>query len=282
MPQQVQQQQGPPMMPPNTFWQQPPSQWQRQIGQGVDFFPQPPQNQQQPQGGQQQQQQMPQVVFFPPPPPPVQSQQMQQQSQEQQPQMPPQTQQFPQPQNLIPPEDRIQIEPPNQGGPKIQGVIAPEFRPWPEAAIAEPKQQSKEEKMSNEGPHGWTHQEQVAPAMMPPVAPEQQIPEFNPASFVLPRPVHAFGGPVNGVGSKGDDEWMIAQAPPAVDFPAVKLPLNDGHAMSQEQQGAVVDGPHAEAPPAQPHEQQHDSPMVQSNPIFFQVDEPQPFAAAKA
>ncbi|KAH7720995.1 Protein PQN-35 b [Aphelenchoides avenae] len=230
--QQQAQQQGPPMMPPNTWWQQPPPQWQRPIGQGVDFFPQPPQNQQQqPQGGPQQQQQMPQVVFFPPPPPPVQPQQMQQQSQEQQPQqVPQQAQQFPQPQNLIPPEDRIQIEPPNQGGPKIQGVIAPEFRPWPEAANAEPKQ-PKEEKMGNEGPRGWTHQEQV-------------------------------------------------------DFPAVKLPLpamNDGEANHpQEQPDAVVNEPHAEAPPMQPHEQQHDSPMVQPNPIFFQVDEPQPFAAAKA
>lgn len=58
---------------------------------------------------------------------------------------------------------------------------------------------------------------------MEPPAPEPlQMPqmqgEFNPAAFVLPRPVHSFDGPMKfGGGAKdNDDQWMVAQAPPAV------------------------------------------------------------------
>jgi hypothetical protein len=253
-PQQAQQQQ-------NSWWQQMPPQWQQQaqqqqrppqsppaIGQGAEFFA-GQQQQAQPQQQQvaQQQMQLPQMIFFPPPQQPQQQmpEQQQQQGQQQQPAMP-QFQSMP----FIAPEDRIQIEPPTPNQQQqIQGVISSDIRPKEEQAKAAETPAEKTADDAETAPRGWTHQAGIE-----------------------------------------------------VDFPAVKFPMMNDNAPQQapqpteEQQQhhaesvaaavAAAGGLPPPPPPAQHHEQaaaagateeqQHDQPLV-SNPIFFQVDEPQAF-----
>jgi hypothetical protein len=125
-----------------------------------------------------------------------------------------------------------------------------------------------------------------------------------PPPHMMPPPPHFVADMDNsaGVGSHGGDDWNVPQMPVAVDFPAVKFPMMNDNAPQQAQQPteeqqqhhvesvaaavAAAGGLPPPPPPAQHHEQaaaagateeqQHDQPLV-SNPIFFQVDEPQAF-----
>uniref|UniRef100_A0AC34F2K6 Uncharacterized protein n=1 Tax=Panagrolaimus sp. ES5 TaxID=591445 RepID=A0AC34F2K6_9BILA len=199
MPQQQQQQQ--PSFMQNEML---PQQLQQQIQQ--QFQQQQFQQQQQ----QNQQQQQPQVIFFP-------DHNINQFQQQQQQQVPQQQQlpemnmfQHPRENNFIPPEDRIQIEPPS---------TPEQLNRW------RMNNQKPFDFKSNEGPRGWTHQENQDSFVQPPPPPPPPAVmapplRFGP-SFTVPQQ-NAL--PPNGVPEE-PKKWENSQPLPAISIDSVSEPL---------------------------------------------------------
>jgi hypothetical protein len=197
------------------------------IGNGLDFNQPPNQfNQQSP--FQQQQQTPPPFIFFPNPQP----QHFPRHRLDNTPNFP-----NPQQQNLIAPEDRIQIEPPTRN--------FVDWKPW------NSDNGNGFVNLNNEINRGWTHQENPQQQQQPqqPIEEKQQevsAVEQQPA----PQPSPILDGATDEKKEESSEEQkpapILAIDPPAIDFPAVQFPMNDANMNNREH-----------------------------NPLFFQVDEPQ-------
>jgi hypothetical protein len=193
------------------------------IGNGIDF------NQQPNPRPFQQQQTPPPFIFFPNPQP----QHFPRNRLDNGPTFPNQQQ------NLVPPEDRIQVEPPAQ--------TFVDWKPW------NSDNGNGFVNLNNEVNRGWTHQENTQEDRNQEQNQEQPgaaIPGPQPSSIVdiAPQASTILDGDTNEKKDAVPEQQkpILAIDPPAVDFPAVKFPMNDENNNNREH-----------------------------NPLFFQVDEPQ-------